>query len=345
MLSVNDIETFGNTPTGLTGINSLTKGGGSIFVEYGNGADTTGLSGDSTIIQYNKAGQLKFVYDIAGSVDGLKYDPYTGQVWALQNQDGNSTLTLIDPKNHTVSDPIHFANTSATRGFDDVVFERNKIFLSYTNPSTDANPNNAPTVVELKGGQNAIHQGDLITQPILTTASTGLNTVTGATNQLVPQIDPNSLKAAPNGDLIFTSGDGGVIIDVHNPGEGAKQSVSFTPITGIAFPPSGSPAGLDDVIKPSATSGTFYVSDQTGDRVVSFHVSGLNTNDYYASIGSLNAFGQIDPKTGNFTPIVSTTNEPGFGNPHGVIFVPDSSSVGIIGIHNNTQVGDFHLSV
>jgi hypothetical protein len=320
MATVSDIHTFGVTPTGLTAPDSITIGGGSIFVEYGNGADSTGLKGSSTIIQYDRAGNVEYTYDIAGSVDGLRYNPYTGKVWALQNQDGNSTLSLIDPKTHTVSGPFHYANASATRGFDDVVFKGSQVFLSYTNPSTDASPNDAPTLVELIGGEAALSRGDLITQPILTTASTGVDTVTGKTT-VVPQIDPDSLTLAPNGDLLFSSGDGGVIIEVHNPGQGAKQSVTYTPISGAEV----GGAGLDDVIKPSATSGTFYVSDATGDRVISFHVSGLNTNDYYASVGGAqNAFGQIDPTTGKFTALVSNANEMGFGSPHGVAFVPDA---------------------
>ena len=319
---VSDIHTFGVTPTGLTKPDSLTMGDGSMFVEYGNGADPTGASGSSTIIQYNNAGNVEYTYSVAGSVDGLKFNPTTGKVWALQNEDGNSTLTLIDPKTHAVSAPIQFANASPSRGFDDVVFKGNRVFLSYTNPSSDASPNDAPTIVELIGGESALGKGALLTQPILTTAATGVNTVTGKTT-VVPQIDPDSLKLAANGDLIFTSGDGGDIIAVHNPGDGAKQTMSYTPIKGVT---AGS-AGLDDVIKPTATSGTFYVSDQTGDRVVSFHATGLKTNDYYASIGGAqNAFGQIDPKTGKFTALISNANDPGFGSPHGVAFVADSST-------------------
>jgi hypothetical protein len=320
MLTVGKIKTFGVTPTGLTAPDSLTTGDGSVFVEYGNGADSTGLSGSSTIIQYNKDGQVEFTYQIAGSVDGLKYNPTTGQVWALQNQDGNTTLSLINPETHKVTGPIKFANASAVRGYDDVVFKGDKVFLSYTNPSADGSPATAPTLVELVGGEQALHRGALITQPILTAASTGVNTVTGQT-MTVPQIDPDSLKLAPNGDLIFSTGDGGTIVDVHKPGT-ANQTVSFTPIKGAT---SGS-AGLDDVIKPSATSGTFYVADAKGDRVISFHVSGLNMHDYYGSLGGAqNAFGQIDPKTGVFTPLVSSANLSGFGSPHGVTFVPSSS--------------------
>lgn len=320
MLNVGTIKTFGATPTGLTAVDSITTGNGSVFVEYGNGADSTGLSGSSTIIQYDKSGNVEFTYQIAGSVDGLKYNPTTGQVWALQNQDGNSTLSLINPKTHVVTGPVQFANASAVQGFDDVVFKGDKVFLSYTNPDANASPATAPTLVELIGGEQALHQGALITQPILTAASTGVNTVTGQT-ETVPQIDPDSLKLAPNGDLIFSTGAGGTIVDVHNPGK-ANQSVSFTPIQGVTT----GNAGLDDVVKPSATSGTFYVADASGDRVISFHVSGLNTHDYYGSVGGAqNAFGQIDPKTGVFTPLVSSANLSGFGSPHGVTFVPSSS--------------------
>ena len=321
MLSVGNIRTFGATPTGLTGPDSITTGDGSVFVEYGNGADSTGAGGSSTIIQYNAAGQVQHTYEIVGSVDGLKYNPYTDKVWALQNQDGNSTLSLIDPNTHKVSGPISFANASTTRGYDDVVFEGGRVFLSYTNPSTDANPNNAPTVVELIGGEKALGKGPLLTQAIVTTASTGINTVTGQTS-VVPQIDPDSLKIAPNGDLLFSSGDGGVITEIHNPGA-TNQSISFTPIQGVT---AGS-AGLDDVVKTNATSGTFTVADAKGDRFQSFHVSGLNVNDFYGSVG--NAFGQIDPQTGVFTALVSSANDPGFGSAHGVSFVADKAAAGI----------------
>ncbi len=75
-----------------------------MFVEYGNGVDSTGaIPGQSTIIQYDKAGNFVHAYAIEGSVDGLKYNPETGMVWALQNQDGRSSLSLIDPKTQTVT--------------------------------------------------------------------------------------------------------------------------------------------------------------------------------------------------------------------------------------------------
>jgi hypothetical protein len=68
------------------------------------------------------------IYQIAGSVDGLKVDPVTGQIWALQNQDGNSTLTIIDPETGSMSDPISYKVPSSSRGYDDVVFRDGKVF-------------------------------------------------------------------------------------------------------------------------------------------------------------------------------------------------------------------------
>src|SRR6202011_2522358 len=73
-------------------------------------------------------------------------------------------------------------------------------------------------------------------------------------------------------------------------------------------------------------AGTFYLADTKDNRVLAFHVTGLNVNDYYASVGSLGAFGQIDPTTGIFTALVNAADAPGFsfGSPHGVAFVPDA---------------------
>jgi hypothetical protein len=187
------------------------------------------------------------------------------------------------------------------------------VFLSYTNP---VNPGD-PTLVELVQGDHPT--GLLTTKTVLSFGATGLDTVTGQI-ETVPQNDPDSLKMAPNGDLLLTSGDDGAIIDIKHPGT-AQQSVSFTTVAGVTA----GHAGLDDVIKPDAPSGTFTLTDTATNKVYSFHATGLNPNDYYASVGSLNAFGQVDPTTGAFTPLLSADNAPGFNfsSPHGVSFVAD----------------------
>ena len=85
---------------------SVSIGDGSVWIEYGNTADPTGLGGSSTIVQYSTGGAVQHTYTISGLVDGLKVNRVTGMVWALQNNDANATLSIIDPTTHTVSGPL-----------------------------------------------------------------------------------------------------------------------------------------------------------------------------------------------------------------------------------------------
>src|ERR1700681_19105 len=137
-IQIGAIQTFAKS-AGDTAADSLTIAGNFVFVAYANGVKSDGTGpGTSEIVQYDLSGNIVHTYDIKGSVDGLKFDPATEKLWALQNQDGNSTLTIIDPETHHVSKPIAPDVTSATRGFDDVVFQDGQdgqVFLSYTNPS------------------------------------------------------------------------------------------------------------------------------------------------------------------------------------------------------------------
>src|ERR1700694_2227764 len=187
MAIVGTVKPFAAAPNGSSAPDSITTENGAFFVEYGNGANSTGTGGSSTIIQYDKAGNIEHTYTIPGSVDGLKFNPYTGQIWALQNQDGNSTLTLIDPVSHKVTGPLSYANPSASSGYDDVVFEGNKVFLSYTNPNGIGDP----TLVQLLNGDRP--NGLLLTSTILADGATGFDTVTGLT-EVVPHSDPDPLK-------------------------------------------------------------------------------------------------------------------------------------------------------
>ena len=167
--------------------NSITLDNGFVWVAYTNGADSTGKSGHSTVVEYDPSGNVVQTYNIAGYVDGLKLNLVTGDIWALQNQDGNSKLAIIDPVTQSVS---HFSykNPSASRGYDDVVFENGKVFLSYTNPPGTSGD---PVLVELTNGNEP--SGLLTTTTVLTDGIKGINTATG-TLQSVPITDPDSLQ-------------------------------------------------------------------------------------------------------------------------------------------------------
>ncbi|MBV8409810.1 MAG: hypothetical protein JOY64_19435 [Alphaproteobacteria bacterium] len=302
-------DILATAPAGSTAPDSITIGGGSVWVEYGNGADSTGAAGSSTIVQYNMKGQIEHTYTVKGLADGLKYDPETGDVWVLLNNDGNSTLQLIDPATQQISSPLQYGSPyvygpTSSRGFDDVVFDGNRVFLSETNP---VNPGD-PVIVQLLNGQAPF--GTLQTKSILTLGDTGTNLVTGEKNQPLPVTDPDSLKLLPDGDLLLTGEADGAFVFVKDPGT-SHQTQSFVTLPAGDIP--------DDAIMPTSTSGTFYVGNQGGNNVVSINVTGLNTHDLYADIANKNELVQIDPKTGAVTHVAD------LNNPHGLAFVPSAA--------------------
>ena len=87
---ITHIGTVASAPAGDKSPDSITLDNGFLWVAYTNGADSTGKSGHSTVVEYDPSGNVVQTYNIAGYVDGLKLNPVTGDIWALQNQDGNS---------------------------------------------------------------------------------------------------------------------------------------------------------------------------------------------------------------------------------------------------------------
>jgi hypothetical protein len=306
-----DEHIFAVAPSGSSQPDSISVANGSIWVEYGNGASSTGSGGDSTIVQYSPSGSVESSYTVVGLADGLKVDPTTGNVWVLLNNDGNATLRFINPITHQISAPLTYGSgyvygANSTRGFDDVAFDGSRVFMSETNP---ANPGD-PVIVQVLNGNAPF--GTIETRGILSLGDTGTNLVTGKTNQTIPITDPDSLKLLPNGDLLLTGEADSTYIFVKDPGM-PQQSVSFVQM----------PKGFvgDDAIMPSASSGVFYISNQGGNDVVRVTMTGLNTSDLYADITSKNEFVQIDPNTGKITPILT-----GLSSPHGLDFVAAAAS-------------------
>jgi len=308
--TIQSTSIFATAPDGAKSPDSITAGNNSIWVEYGDSAKSDGSGGSSTIVQYDLLGTVQNTYTLPGLADGLKVDPATGDVWALQNQDGNSTVTLLDPGTNQVSSPLSYAapytyGATSTRGYDDVAFVGQKVFLSYTNPK---NPGD-PVVQQLTNGTAPF--GSLQTTNVLRFGDTGTNLVTGETNQPLPVTDPDSLKALPNGSLILTGEGDKAFTIITNPGT-TQQGASFLNLPADSTSP-------DDVIMPAATSGTFYISNQNDNNVLAVRVTDLNTKDLYASVGT--AVEQIDPSTGTVTPIIT-----GLNGSHGLLFVPAASA-------------------
>jgi hypothetical protein len=319
------VSTFATgSAVSATGPDSITTGGGSVWVEYGNGADSTGASGDSTVVQYSPSGTVQHVYTIAGLVDGLKFNPVTGVIWALVNNDGNASLSLINPATHAVSGPLMYQSPpyvygpSSSRGYDDVAFLNGKVYLSYTNPVNPTDP-----VLQILNQGNT-PSGTLTTTTILTAQQT--NSLFTSPNQAPPDID--SVKSTPSGQLVLTSeGDGlgsafatsdGRFTLISNPGM-ATQTATNVRVTNLADT---NVNGMDDVLFPGATAGTLYVSDTKSNTVYAIKLTGLDPNTPIVSLGSFGEVGLVNPATG----VIGMTLLGGLSAPHGLDFVTASSS-------------------
>jgi DNA-binding beta-propeller fold protein YncE len=297
-------------PSGATvkAPDSISIFNGSIWMVYTNGASKTCSGGNSTIVQYSLDDDPLQIYSVPNYVDGLRGNPIDGKIWALQCEDGNSTVTVIDPATHALSAPLTYAVLSNSQGYDDAVFSGGSIFFSHTNPANAGDP----LIEQLVPGSNPL----AFSATLLAFGATGTNLATGEV-QPIPGNDPDSLILTPNGSLMLTSGDDGALIFVGNPG--GANTVSFLqlldPSTGA---PLASPAGLDDGVFATAAAGTFYVSDTGNNQILAIHVTGLIPGSLFASVGSLNEFAMVDVGTGKLTPLVTAMNAP-----HGATFLPD----------------------
>jgi hypothetical protein len=279
---------------------SITLGDGSVWVAYTNGACSTGCGGGSTVVQYSPSGAVLNTYPIAGSVDGLQFNPTTGMVWALQNQDGNSSLTIINPTTHALT-PYSYAVTSPGMGYDDVQFLNGQTYLSQTNPVVGTDP----TIVKLTNSSSP-----LTVSTVLTMGATGVNLATGKVTPTV-QTDPDSLKVSPTGSLVLSSGADGTLTFVANPGT-SSQSVSWIQVVDS----SGAPASdIDDSLYATATSGIIYLTDTGANTVYAIDASGMTIGELFVNVDSEDAFGTLNLATGLFT-----TDLGGLVSPHGLAF-------------------------
>lgn len=296
-------------PISASSPDSVAFGDGSLWVAFQDGAASTGGSGASTVVRYNTSGAALHTWIIPGNVDGLRVDP-SGQVWALQNNDANSALTVINPNtNGTTSFTYGNSYTnSANRGFDDVEFLNGTVFMSETNPVSGGDP----VIVKLTTP---------LTSPLqiagLNSTFIGTNLATGAQSSITIT-DPDSLILDPAGDLVLTGEADQQIVFVRDPGT-VNQTESFLALLGTNGQPiSGFP---DDTVFPTAPNGIFYVADTGANTVYALSATGIVPGSVFIDVGD--EFGELNTSTGVVTPLFTGVS------PHGVTFVatPEPGSV------------------
>ncbi len=281
-----------------------------IFIGYGDNNDPTGADGKSNqIVEYTKDGQIIHMYTVVGHNDGLKVDPYTGKIWAMQNEDANPNLVIIDPETHEQKLYTFAAPPTAGGGYDDITFRNGDVYFSASNPAN--NPNTFPAIVKGKISGSTVE-----VTPVLEGNATATDVVTGDPVTLNLQ-DPDSMTLTPRNDILLDSQGDSELILVHRPGN--NQSVMLIPLSS----PFGTPQADDTLFIPS-DDGFILVSDTPANIVYKIRKSGfVPGTPYTAAVGapdssgaSIGFVGILDLNFGELVPIVT-----GLQSPHGMAFV------------------------
>ena len=311
------VTTFANAPMGLSAPDSVTFSATNVFIGYGNGGAPDGSGGAvSNVVEYDFKGNVVENFKVTGHNDGLRFNPLTNTLWALQNEDGDANLSIIDVKNgkQTI---FQLGTGLHGGGYDDIDFSDKSVFLSASAPTIS--PNTAPAIVSLKlTGKKAALTG------ILNGNASATNVTTGKAETLNLQ-DPDSMIVDPSGELVMTSQGDGLLIVVQHPGLSCQNALVI-PLTSEAGGATVGDTQLDDTVFTTQSAGELLVADKGLNAVFAitapyFAASAYSAVSVFATPTAANPtesfVGQTNLTTGFVTPIVN-----GMSNPGGMAFIP-----------------------
>jgi hypothetical protein len=176
---------------------SITFNNSAIYIGYGNGGDPGGgNSTPSTIIKYDYNGSILDMVLVNGHNDGLKINPQTGDLWALQNEDANANLLILDPSTLSTKNKYFIGTGPHGGGYDDIVFLNGNIYFSASNPQH--NPNNEPSIMQFTSSGSSF-----TLTPVLYGNASATDIPTGQLVTLNLQ-DPDSMTYNFGGDSFLT---------------------------------------------------------------------------------------------------------------------------------------------
>lgn len=306
-----ELSVFAQAPSGLSGPDSIAVLEGHVFVGYGDGHDPAGLDGlSSQIVEYRMDGSIVQTFTVLGHSDGLKVDPVTHLLWALQNEDANARLVILNPE--TQERRVFVLGTGPHGGgYDDITFRGCQAYISASNPAPADNPNTQPAIVSIHFRGSTV---DL--EPVLLGNASAIDIPTGATTTLNLQ-DPDSMTLDPLGNIVLDSQGDQELIIVSNPGS-ANQRVLHLPLTWMS--PTGiAPVETDDTNFATSSEGFILFADKGLNTVYKLTAPAFAPGTAYTAADGGPFVGTLNLSTGLITPIVT-----GLANPGGLVFVDTS---------------------
>jgi hypothetical protein len=303
------LTVFTKAPSGLSAPDSIAVLDGHVFVGYGDGHAPDGSDGlNSQVVDYTMDGTVVHTYTVPGHNDGLKVDPVTHLLWALQNEDRNPNLVIINTETHEQKE-YTFGPTPHGGGYDDMVFRACKVYISASNPAN--NPNTYPAIVSARLEGNFV-----AVEPVLSGAASAIDLPTGATVQLNLQ-DPDSMTLDPFGNLVLDSQADQEIIFVSKPGT-SDQRVLRLPLSYLT---PGGPISVetDDTAYITSSEGFLLFADKNLNAVYKLSNKAFAPGTAYTAADGGPFVGRLDLTTGVVAPVVTGVSGPG-----GMVFVNTS---------------------
>jgi hypothetical protein len=298
---------FASSTASYTGPDSIDVAGDRVFVGFNNNTATDGSDGKtSTIVEYTRDGRVVKTFSVSGHNDGLRVNPTDGLLWAVQNEDGNPNLAIINPRSGAIATFTLPAPHGG--GYDDVTFINGQAFISASSPTLDAHGvNTFPAIVGVRISGQAV-----TLTPVLQGNAPGFDARTGAPLTL-NLVDPDSLTTTPNGGLALSNQASDQVIFIDKPGT-AAQKAYVLPVTS----PTGMSLSVDDTLFPKSRSGVLLVTDQSAGVVYMVQSSSpLRRGTVFSAALDAGILGELDLDSGVLTPVVTI-----IAHPRGLAFVP-----------------------
>jgi hypothetical protein len=231
------LSVFAHSTPSYSQPDSIELGRNSVFVGFENHVAKDGSDGkSSTIVEYSLTGAVKRTFSVTGHNDGLRM---VGEddLWALQNEDANPNLAIIDLRSGRQK--VFQLPAPHGGGYDDLRVVGDQIFVTASNPNLDSNGvNNFPALVRLRFAGSGIAFDTVL---MGNATATDIPTGTSVTLNLT---DPDSLGVDQRGNIVVNSQADGELVFVRNPLK-ADQTAGRILITTAA-----GPTTLDDTAFP-----------------------------------------------------------------------------------------------
>ena len=316
------LTTFnGVPPAGATQPDDLaiSADGKDLWVGYGNGVDTFGKGGPSNAVEYDiGSGAVLQNVTVPGHLDGLKINPTTGDVWATENEDGNPTLAIINPKNGKFK-IFKFEPALVTGGMDDLVFagDKSKDVFIVTSSQADITD---PVIVKISGNPKKKNT-DLVSAQA-GNPPTVWNVVANEAEDADQIGDPDSMTIDPAGELVLDNRSDDSLYIVRSPG--ATHPMLRVPLTieSTLVEVNDTIFTFSETSREASTAGTLFITDTTANKIYMLSKPYFPSNEVYTAANALNLVGLVDLNTGVITPVVAD-----FAGVHGLAFAPTSVAI------------------